>query len=174
MARRPLPAFLKWTGEAFVPEPGFKNLCAAQYAVGEVYPMLPVEERSQSSHNHYFAAVAEGFNNLSEENAKRFPTSEYLRHWCLVQCGYCSETNYVMANSKEARKLAADVRRMSPYAVISIRDNTVIVWEAESQSKAAMKKDPFEQSKRDVLDLIASMARTTPAQLYREGRRHGR
>lgn len=174
MARRPRPVFLKWTGEAFIPEPAFKNLCAAQYAVGEVYPMLPVEERSQSSHNHYFAAVAEGFNNLSEENAKRFPTSEHLRHWALVQCGYCSETNYVMANSKEARKLAAELRRKSPYSVLSIRDNVVIEWEAESQSKAAMKKDPFEKSKRDVLDLVASMARTTPAQLYKEGRRHGR
>lgn len=174
MARRPRPVFLKWTGDVFAPEPSFKNYCAQQYAVGEIYPMLPVEERSQSSHNHYFAAVAEGFNNLSEENAKRFPTSEHLRHWALVQCGYCSETNYVMANSKEARKLAAELRRKSPYSVLSIRDNVVVEWEAESQSKAAMKKDPFEKSKRDVLDLVASMARTTPAQLYKEGRRHGR
>lgn len=174
MARRPRPVFLKWNGDVFVPEPSFKHYCAQQYAVGEVYPMLPVEERSQASHNHYFAAVAEGFGNLSEENAKRFPTPEHLRHWALVQTGYCTETNYVMANNKEARKLAADVRRMSEFAVISIRDNVVVVWEAESQSKAAMKKELFEKSKNDVLDLVASMSRTTRAQLMKEGKRHGR
>lgn len=174
MSGRPRPVFLKWTGEVFQPESSFKHYCSREYIVGEVYPMLPVEERSQASHNFYFAALAEGFANLSEENAKRFPDSEALRHWALVQCGYCTETNYVLANSKEARKLAADIRRMSPYAVMKIQDNILIVWEAESQSKAAMKKDRFEDSKRDVLDMIAAMARTTPAQLYKEGRRHGR
>lgn len=174
MARRPRPVFLKWTGEVFQPEPSFKAYCAREYTVGEIYPMLPVEERSQASHSHYFAAVAEGFNNLSEENAKRFPDKEALRHWCLVQCGYCTETNYVLANSKEARKLAADIRRMSPYAVISIRDAVVVVWEAESQSRAAMKKEIFEKSKQDVLDMIASMSRTTRPQLEKEAKRHGR
>lgn len=172
--RRPRPVFLKWDGDVFRPEASFKHYCSQQYEVGEIYPMLPVEDRSQASHNHYFAAVGEGFHNLSEENAKRFPDSEALRHWALVQCGYCTETNYVLVDEKQARKLAADIRRMSPYAVISIRGNVVVVWEAESQSKAAMKKQRFEDSKRDVLDLVASMARTTPAQLNKEARRHGR
>lgn len=174
MARRPRPVFLKWTGEVFQPEPSFKHYCSQQYAIGEIYPMLPVEERSHASHSHYFAALAEGFQNLSEENAKRFPSVEHLRHWALVQCGHCVETNYVLANSKEARKLATDIRRMNEYAVISIKDNVVAVWEAESQSRAAMKKEAFEQSKRDVLDLVASMARTTPSQLNKEAKRHGR
>ena len=172
--RRPRAVFLKWTGEVFVPEPSFAHYCGREYAVGEIYPMMPVEERSQSSHNHFFAALAEGFNNLSEENAKRFPTAEHLRHWCLVQCGYYAEATYVLANSKEARKLAADTRRRSEYAVISIRDNVVKVWEAESQSMAAMKKQRFEESKSAVLELVASMARTTRPQLEKEARHHGR
>jgi len=174
MARRPRPVFLKWDGDVFRPEPSFKHYCSREYTVGEVYPMLPVEERSRASHNHYFAAIAEGFNNLSEENAKKFPTAEHLRHWCLVQCGFCTETNYVLANSKEARKLAADIRRMSPYAVMALKENTLIVWEAESQSHAAMKKETFEKSKQDVLDMIASMSRTTRPQLEKEAKRHGR
>lgn len=172
--RRPRPVFLRWDGDVFVPATSFKAYCDREYVVGEVYPMLPVEERSQASHSHYFAALAEGFHNLSEENAKRFPDSEALRHWALVQCGYCTETNYVSANAKEARKLAATLRRMSPYAVIKLREDVVIVWEAESQSKAAMKKQRFEESKRDVLDLVAGMARTTSAQLNREAKWHGR
>jgi len=171
---RPRPVFLLWDGDVFKPAPSFKAYCDREYTVGEVYPMMPVEERSQASHNHYFAAVAEGFANLSEENAKRFPTAEHLRHWVLVQCGYATETNYVLANAREARKLASDFRRKEPYAVMQIKENVLTVWEAESQSKGAMKKDRFEDSKRDVLDMIAAMARTTPAQLYKEGRRHGR
>lgn len=171
---RPRPVFLKWEGTVFRPEPSFMHYCSQQYAVGEIYPMIPIEERSQNSHNHYFAAVSEGFNNLSEENAKHFPTSEHLRHWCLIQCGYCIETDYVLINAQEARKAMADVRQRSPYAVIQRKENVVKVWDAESQSYAAMKKDLFEKSKRDVLDMIASMARTTRPQLEREARRHGR
>jgi hypothetical protein len=37
-----------------------------------------------------------------------------------------------------------------------------------------MKKQRFEESKRDVLDLVASMARTTQSQLNKEARHHGR
>ena len=181
--RRPRPVLCFWDGEVFRPNPSFAKYCDREYVVGEIYPMLPVEERSQASHNHYFAALAEGFNNLSEENANRFPSVEHLRHWALVQCGFATETNFVLANSKEARKLAADIRKRDPYAVIVMskddrladRSSSVVkVFDAESQSVAAMKRERFEQSKRDVLDLVAAMARTTPAQLYKEGRRNGR
>jgi hypothetical protein len=172
--RRPRPVFLKWDGDVFVPEPSFKAYCDREYCIGEVYPMLPVEERSQSSHNHYFAALAEGFNNLSEENAKHFPTVEHLRHWALVQSGYAEETEFSLTTTKEARKLAAELRKINIYAVMSIRDTVLKIWTAESQSMAAMKKQRFEESKRAVLDLVAGMARTTPAQLNREAHRHGR
>lgn len=168
---RPRPVFCDWNGEAFVPRPQFMAYCDREYVVGEVYPMLPVEERSHASHGHYFAAVSDGFDNLNEGAARQFPSAEHLRKWCLVQCGYCTETNYVMANSKEARKLAADIRKRDEYAVIRVRDNIVQVFDAESQSKAAMKKERFEQSKHDVLDLIATMARTTRPQLMKNAGR---
>jgi hypothetical protein len=174
---------LTWDGEVFRPPASFLPYINREYSKEEVYHLVPVEERSQASHNHYFAAVGEAFNNLSEENATRFPSREHLRHWALVQCGYATETNFVLANSKEARKLAADIRKRDPYAVIVMsKDNrladrsssVVKVFDAESQSVGAMKRERFEQSKRDVLDLVAAMARTTPVQLYKEGRRHGR
>jgi hypothetical protein len=174
MSRRPHPVLLRWNGDVFVPEPSFKARCGSDYEVGEVYPMLPVEERSQSSHNHYFAALAEAFHNLSEENAKHFPTIEHLRHWALIQCGFCTEANYVLSTVRIARDLARDVRKRSPYAVIRVEGNTVQVWDAESQSMAAMKKTKFEESKTAVLDLVASMARTTTSQLNKEAKRHGR
>jgi hypothetical protein len=174
MARRPRPVFCQWDGEVFKPHPRFKAYCDREYVVGETYPMMPVEEQSSGSRGYYFASLKEGFLNLSEENAKRFPSVEHLRKWCLVQCGYASQADFALANSKEARKLAADIRMRDPYAVIQIRDSVVRVFTAESQSPAAMKKERFEQSKNDVLDLVSSMSRTTRSQLEREGRKHGR
>lgn len=171
MPRRPRAVFCRWDGDHFIPHPSFKHYCDREYVVGEVYPMIPVEERSQGSHNHYFAALKTGFDNLSEENSQRFPSVEHLRKWCLVQCGYCTETNYVLTNNKEARKLATDIRRRDDYAVIKVRDNIVVVFDPESQSMAAMKKERFEESKHDVLDLIASMARTTRPQLMKHAGR---
>lgn len=164
---RPRPVFMKWKKAegVFVPHPSFKHYCDREFIDGEVYPMATIEERTMKTHNHYFAAVQEGFDNLSEENAKNFPTSEHLRKWCLVQCGYCTETVYVLANEKEAQNAALDLRKRDGYAVMSRRGNVLKVWDAESQSMAAMKKERFQQSKSDVLDLIASMSRTTHPQL---------
>ena len=174
MSRRPRTLVLNWDGEVFRPAPAFLAYCNREYVVGETYHLAPVEERSQASHRQYFAAVAEGFNNLNEESAKRFPSSEHLRKWALVQCGYCIRADYPLKNEKEARKLAADIRDLDEYAVIKPDGDVVTVWRAQSQSMAAMKKDNFEKSKRDVLDLISAMARTTTATLYKEGRRNGR
>lgn len=170
---RPRPVFMKWSKAdgVFTPHPSFKHYCDREFEDGGVYPMAPIEERSMKSHNQFFAAVAEGFQNLSEENAKQFPSAEHLRKWSLVQCGYATETNYVMANNKEARKVAIDIRKRDGYAVIKVKDNVVQVWDAESQSISAMKKERFQQSKSDVLDLIASMSRTTRPQLMRNAGR---
>jgi hypothetical protein len=174
MSKRPRILMLTWDGEVFRPLPSFMPYINREYEKGELYHLGPIEERSQASHNQYFAAVAEGFQNLNEESAKHFPGSEFLRKWALVQCGYCTETYYDMKNNAEALKLATTLRRHDEHLIIKVRDNVVQVFEAESQSKANMKKGIFEQSKRDVLDLIASMSRTTRSQLNNEARRHGR
>lgn len=170
---RPRTIFLRWTGEVFIPNASFQVHCEREFEMGEVYPMQIVEERSQASHNHYFAALQEGWRNLSEENAKHFPTPEHLRHWALVQTGYFHEAFYEMATNFEARKLALDLRRRDPYAVIVVRGSVVRVYSAESQSSASMKKERFQQSKNDVLDLVASMARTSRVQLLKHAGRTG-
>ena len=162
---RPRPVVCVWEGDVFRPLPRFQQLCDRQFAVHEEYPLMIVEERSQASHNHYFAAVAEAFNNLSEEWENRFPTSEHLRAWSLVQEGYCTENTYVCSTPAEARKLAATLRQLAPLSVISLKGNVVQHFVPESQSQMAMKKERFEASKAAVLARVASMARTTPAQL---------
>lgn len=168
---RPRIVFMLWDGEVFKPTPPFTAYCNREYVVGEVYPMAPIEERSKASHDHYFAALQEAFDNLSEENAKQFPSSEHLRHWALIQLGYCTECHWVMADNNEARRLAIDLRRREPYAVLTVRGRVVHEYLAESQSRASMKKERFQQSKTDVLDLVASMARTSRVLLMKNAGR---
>jgi hypothetical protein len=62
-----------WDGDQFVPLARFKALCDRQFAVGEEYPLEVVENRSMAGHRGFMASVAEGWANLSEENAPRFP-----------------------------------------------------------------------------------------------------
>ena len=171
---RPRVLMVNWDGEAFRPLASFMPYIKREYVVGELYHLALVEERSQASHNQYFAAVTEGYLNLNEASAKKFPSSEHLRKWALIQCGYCTETSYATKNGAEARKLAISFRRKDEYSIIRVLSDVVQVFEPESQSMASMKKERFEKSKREVIDLIASMARTTTPQLYREAKRHGR
>lgn len=165
------PILAVWNGEHFIPLPRFKRLCDQQFEVSEEYALIPSEERSMTSHRGYFASVKEAWKNLAEEFDGRFPTAEHLRSWALVQTGYATEANYVMDSDKEAAQLAVMLRRLSPLAVIRVSENVVQHFEAESQSVSAMKKERFEASKKAVLDLVSSMARTTPAELRKNAGR---
>lgn len=165
------PVLCTWDGEHFIPLPRFKRLCDQQFCVHEEYALIPSEERSMKSHNGYFASVAEAWKNLAEEFDGRFPSDTHLRSWALVQTGYATESNFVMDSSDEAMRLAASLRRKSPYSVIRVSGNVVQEFEPESQSIKAMKKERFEASKKAVLELVSSMARTTPAELRKNAGR---
>jgi hypothetical protein len=171
MNRRPRPIVFVRVDNALVPLPRFMKLFDETIAVGEEVPMDRVEDRSMASHGGYFAAVHEGWKNLAEEFDGRFPDAEYLRKWALVESGYCAEANFVMDTAKDAHALGVALRQRDKYAVIRVSGNVVKVFTAESQSMASMKKERFESSKRAVLDLIASMARTTPAELKKNAGR---
>ncbi len=162
---RARPIACVWNGEHLIPLPRFMNLCRQMFEVHEEYPLMIVEERSQASHNHYFAAVKEAFDNLAEEYKNGYPTPEHLRADALVQAGFCTETTYAVADATEARKLATSLRRMSPLSIIRVRGDVVKHFEPESQSRPAMKKERFEASKAAVLEIVSAMARTTPAEL---------
>jgi hypothetical protein len=169
------PVVFVWTEHGtMVPLPRFRKLCDELYAVHEEYPLVVLENRNMASHNHYFAAVAEGFQNLAEEFAGKYPTAEHLRADCLIEAGYYAETVWRGWGSKaDAHRFALSLRKKEPMARISFRDGglTVVERTALSQSTAAMKKQEFEDSKAAVLAIVAAMARTTPAQLHREAER---
>ena len=157
----PLP--FRWLGDGF--EPLRPRLADKQYIVDAVYNLVPVEDRSAASHNHYFACIAEAWANLPEEKAERWPSAEHLRKYALIQAGYRDERSIVAASKAEAQRLAAFIKPMDDFAVVLISDATVKVYTAKSQSFKAMGRKAFEESKARVLEFVASVLGVTVDEL---------
>lgn len=160
------PIRFAWDGEAMVPRS--PQIADKTFVVGEVYPLIVHEDRSTSSHNHYFASVAEAWRNLPEGVSERFPTAEHLRKRALIDCGYYDEEIIDCGSNKVAPNVAAVIRKKDDFAVIYVRDQFVIIHTAKSQSRKAMGAKDFQKSKQDVLDLLATMTGTTPQTLTQE------
>lgn len=157
---------------AFVPIPRYAAMSARQFALDAEYPIAPVEPRSRASHNHYFAALHEGFLNLPEKFAARFPSEDHLRHWLLVRTGWCDETEIETASPKEARKLAMEWRLRDSYAVIQAIGRKVIIRWAKSQDHRSMGKQAFQDSKKDVLEFLSQIIGVPLGKLEKEAGRH--
>lgn len=154
-----------WDGECFVPHKRFQQECDRRFTVGQGYLLAPQEHRSAASHRHYFASINEAWLNLPESEAARFPTAEHLRRFALIRTGYADQRQLVASSKAEARRLAAFVRPMDEYAIVSVEGCPVTVFTAQSQSMKAMGKARFQASKQAVLDWVANLIGTTPAAL---------
>jgi hypothetical protein len=167
MSAAPVPC--TWTGKAFEPLPRFHNYVSAHYVEGEVYPLLPHEERSWKSHGHYFATMNDLWASLPEEE-DRFPTVDHLRRYALIRTGYRDERSIVCASKAEAQRMAAFVKPMDEYAVVLVTEAVVTVLTAKSQSMKAMGAKEFGASKQAVLEFVAHMIGIDPDSLQRSAR----
>lgn len=156
------PVICIWDGEALVPAgPVWARRADQQWVVGERYQVELRQDRSAASHRHFFAAIHEAWQNLPEDAAERFQTSEHLRKWALIRAGYRDERTIVASSKAEAQRLAAFIRPMDDYAVVLVSGAVVKVCTAKSQSVKAMGRKEFEESKAKVLDVIAGLLGTT-------------
>lgn len=160
--------------------PRFGNVARAQFVDGEEYPLEVREQRSSKSHAFYFASVNAAWKNLRGQTAEILSTPNHLRGWALVQAGW-HDQHIVEAPSKD------DAMRMAVFARALARDEgyveiKVIQHEGQwyvrsrtpkSQSRASMNKDEFQQSSRDVLDILSGTIEVTRKTLEREGRNQG-
>lgn len=151
------PVLFRWTGEAMVPLERHQKLAQRNFWEGATYPLVIHEERSQASHRQYFAAVREGWQNLPEHLAERFPSEEHLRKWALIKAGYCKKHEIVAPYQSEAVKIVEVLRSLDEYVVASVTETVVTVYTAKSQSLRAMGKKEFQASKEKVLDVIAGL-----------------
>lgn len=124
------------------------------FVVHETYKMVEHHDRSQVSHNHYFATIGQAWSNLPDRLLEEFPTAEVLRKKLLIRAGYADERSIVCASKAEAQRVAAFVKPMDEYAVVTVREAVVRVYTAQSQSVKAMGAKPFQQSKQAVLDAL--------------------
>lgn len=153
-------AIYTWTGDSFAPLPRFAKACDKTFVVHERYQMEAIEERSAVSHRHFFAALHDAWLNLGEEDAEHFQTSEHLRKWALIKAGFADTRSITCASKAEAQRVAAFIRPMDGFAVVDVREATIKVYTAQSQSMKAMGKEPFQSSKQAVLDIVSGMIGT--------------
>lgn len=160
-----IPIIYTWDGERMEPLRRFANVCDRQFTIGETYCLIQHEHRSQASHNQFFAIVHRAWENLPEHLAERFPTAEHLRKYALIKAGYRDERTIVAASKAEAQRLAAFVRPMDEYAVVTVSEAVVSVYTAQSQSMKSMGKQRFQASKDAVLAVLAEMIGVSPETL---------
>lgn len=149
------PLIFTWDGEAMVPK--VPRLADKFFVVHETYRLAVQEERSAVSHNHFFASLEEAWLNLPEDMAEHFPSADHLRKYALIKAGFCDERSIVCASKAEAQRVAAFIKPMDTYAVVLVREATVQVFTAKSQSHKAMGKAVFQDSKQKVLDIVSAM-----------------
>lgn len=159
----PIP--FQWQGDAFTPMPGFAKRCDELFVVGQVYRLSEIEDRSAPSHRHYHACIAKAWENLSDEQTRRFPSPEHLRKYALIRSGYATSVDIPCASRAEAVRWAGSLEREIEYAIVTATDSVVTIWRAKSQNYRAMDKKTFQASKDAVLDVIAGLIGTDPATL---------
>jgi hypothetical protein len=149
------PLVFQWDGEAMVP--AHSRLADRHFVIGETYTLVPREDRSAASHRHYFASVAEAHNNLPESWALRLPTSEHLRKYALIKAGYCDSQTLIARSAASARDIAAFLRPIDEFSIVTVEGCAVTRFTAKSQSERAMGKKDFQASKEAVLDIISEL-----------------
>lgn len=151
------PTAFRWDDLARVMVPTHPRLASARFDHDTIYLLGDVEDRSDISHNHEFAWLKEAWNSRPEHLSEAFQSAAHLRKAALIKAGFRDERSVVCGSRAEALRVAAFIRPMDEYAVVSVSGATVVVLTAKSQSKKAMGKDEFQRSKTAIMDVVAEM-----------------
>jgi hypothetical protein len=152
-----IPMAYTWEGDAFRPLKRFQAEADRSFVIGETYRLAEIEERSDKTHKHEFAWLREAWLNLPDDQSERFPSPEHLRKMGLIKGGFCDQRQVVCASKAEAQRIAAFIKPMDPYALVTVKDAIVTVYTAQSQSRRAMDKATFQASKQAILDNVSGL-----------------
>lgn len=148
------PIVYEWDGIAMVPLPRFAKRCDQLFVVGERYGLVEESDRSQATHNHYFASLHDLWLNLPETAGEE--SFEHFRKRGLIATGYCTVTDIVFSSIDDAFRAAKAIQDADAYLIVVVEGNVVRFMRAESQSRKAMGAKRFNESKRAVLDWAAA------------------
>lgn len=141
------------------------KLAANKFWDGASYKLAVHEEPSMKSRGHYFASIKEAWDNFSDEQTKRWPSSECLRKWALIETGFCDTETLIFATHEDALVCAGFARRRDQYVMTAVRDSVLVIYTAQSQKAHVMGKARFQRSKEEVFRIIAEQIGVTPEQL---------
>lgn len=163
-----LPILFMWVGDCFKPLGSrAAKECDANFVIGQRYRLAEVHDRSQASHSHYFACIADAWGNLPAHWAERLPSPEHLRKYALIKAGYCNTQTFVCDTRNDAKRLKEALSPLDEFSIVTADNRTVTRYAAKSQSFKAMGKAEFQESKDKVLAIIAEMIGADPAELGR-------
>jgi len=163
------PLVFTWDGEAMQIAHFHRADADKQFVIGQRYRLVEVDERSQASHNHFFATVHDVWSSLPDNLVERFQTEEVLRKHALIMTGFFRERRFAMESPAAARRLAATLKPIDldeDYAIIAVNDCVVVERRPLSQSRKGMpEKGQFNRSKQAVLEWISGLVGVTPEDL---------
>lgn len=160
-----LPVIYRWDGEVMVPLAPYRRECDAEFVVGQKYCLGIVEDRSDASHKHEFAWLREAWQQLPESLAKDFPTSEHLRKRALIDAGFFNQMDVDSGTHAAAIRVAAGFRKHDEFIAAVIEGPIVLVRTAKSQSRRAMGRQQFQESKQAVLEIVSGLIGASPRML---------
>lgn len=160
-----------WEGDVFRPSsPFWARKADQQFVIGQTYKLQEYDDRSSRSHRFFFACVGATWDNLSDEQRRRWPSPDALRYWALIQSGWCDSQTLVLSSNEVAETVAAFMRPIDKYAIVEVRDNIVIHYTAHSQAKGKMDKEKFRKSADDVLRVLSEELGVSVEQLGQAAR----
>lgn len=155
------PLMLRYDGEGnFAPASAFwAGRADRDFVVGEIYKIVEHQDRSEISHRHEFASIAEMWKSLPERYAHEpwAQTAEHLRKYALIRTRWCDTQTYPCGSHAEAKRWAANLRPLDEYSVVTVEGSLVYRFTAQSQSRRAMGKAKFQQSKTDIIEFIEDL-----------------
>jgi hypothetical protein len=154
---KPAPWITMWNGDGFDVLRRQKERADKELVVGARYVLEAYEERSAASHAHYFATLTEMWMNAPHDVTDRFPTVEHFRRYCLIRTGWRDEQTFVCSSKAEAVRVAAFLKPIDEFAVVSVNGAAIVRWTAKSQAYRAMNKAEFARSKDDVLSFAENL-----------------
>lgn len=163
-----LPLRWQWDGEAMRPASSIWSRKADErYVVGMEYRMTEIREQSEKSRRHFHAVVRDAWLSLPDELAAQFETADHLRKHCTIKAGFHEKRSIHCGSVAEARKVAAFIRPLDSYAIVTTAENVVTVWTALSSS--GLDHSTFQALKDGCLDEISKLIGTDVTTLNQQG-----
>lgn len=167
------PIVCTWEGDGFKPLSGRAlDVARDAYAPGERVALVPYDQRSRLSHDHFFTCVRGYWQNWPEDYEIAIASEDQLRKHALIHTGHYDESACAFSSSAEIAHYITMMTRAVDYAEFSTFDNVVVVRIAKTQRKKLMGAAVFQQSKQDVLDFLAAVVGVDAATMQTNAVRH--